>query len=269
MIDTSIAAAYAAQYARKSGVEPIVEYYCPNIGTHYTYILLDDLSAFLSDNDSMKNAIKDYGWELHVYDEKPSRLYAVPGHTPGGTRLVNKIDYCGFIDFKDSRKATEVNIRNVAIAAKELVHRCQECQKFVDEIPEKFKTLPERSELADIVLRETGSDSWARRVAKKYGYDYSRADSGQIVRSLRVLENLGGIVPVGYPFTKVDPSVARHWIENALRMCADVNNEYLSRDSFGIAASIYMEDRYDSSVLSDGLQLPQIFETLEYFDKNS
>ena len=273
MLDTTIAAAYAAQYARKSGKEPTVGYFCSNIGDNpYTFLHLDDLSYWLSDNDSLKETIKDYGWELHTYaDDKPSRLHTVPGHTPGGTRLVNKINYCGFIDFKDSKKATDVNIRNVAIAAKELVHRCQQCEAFIEQIQETFTKLPEHTDLASYVeAHELGKkNSWLDKVMDKYGYERQNVQDDMVIRALKVLDKLPQLTVVGRPFVQVDACYARHWVENVLRMCKDVQCDYLTADSFGVAASIYMEDRYDPSVLKDGLQLPQVFETLEYFDQYS
>lgn len=268
MIDTTIAAAYAAQHARKSGHEPITEYYCSISGQTYTYLLIDDLSIWLFDNDHMKDKIKDFGWELHVYDEQPLRLYAVPGHTPGGTPLVNKVDYCAYVDFKDSKRPSEVNFRNVVLAAKELVRRNDDCQNFIKRIQEMFTTLPEHTSLVDYV--ESGYDnvdSWPRKVAKKYNYDFTKANREQVLNALKVLDTLNSLVPVGQPFLKVDAGVARHWVENVLRMCSNVTDEYLSTESFGIAASIYMEDRYTSSLLDGGLQLPQIIETLNYFSK--
>lgn len=265
MIDTSIAAAYAAQYARKSGTEPVADYFESNVGTPYTYINLDDISPWLNENDSLKTKIKSYGWELHIYEEGPYRLYAVPGHTPGGTRLVNKISYCGHIDFKDSKKASEVNIRNIVIAAKELVRRCDTCSEFIEGIQNKFTKLP-TGELSGAVAERHYEDTM-KEIANQYGYDIESVDRDQVSRALAVLENLGSIVPIGRPFVKIGARIARHWIENVLRMCSDVENEYLSTDSFGVAASMYMEDRFDGALLKDGLQLPEIFETLEYFDK--
>lgn len=269
MIDTSIAAAYAAQYARRSETEPRVDYYCPNIGESYTYVLLDDLSPWLPDNDEMKTKIKSYGWELRVYDEKPSRLYAVPDHTPGGTRLVNKIDYCRFIDFKDSRKSNEVNFRNVAIAAKELVRRCDTCTKFIEDIGKTFAEKLPKSSLADYVtFKVKNRTDWLDGVITKYGYNKVNVDTDQVIRAIKVMDNLGHLTPVGKPFVKVGPNIARHWVENVLRMCKEVDNEYLMTDSFGVAAAIYMEDHFSSDLLEKGLQLPQIFETMEYFDEN-
>ena len=270
MIDTTIVAAYAAQYARKSGKEPRAGYFCSNIGQPYSYVDLDDLSYWLSDDDQFKETIKTYGWEVHTYDDdRPSRLYAVPDHTPGGTRLVNKIDFCGFIDFKDSRRATDVNIRNVVMAAKELVWRCNQCTDFIEKIKEKFTKLPKNSDLADYIGKEPTKDSWAIKVAKKYGYNIDIADDKMIYRAISVLDTLHGCGPVGVPFVKVGANVARHWVENILRMCEDVKDPYLNTDSFGIAASIYMEDHYSADYIKDGLQLPQMFETLKFFDEGN
>jgi hypothetical protein len=58
MIDTSIAAAYAAQYARMSGIEPNADYFCSNIGEPYTFLNFDDLSPWLNDDDPLKKKIK-------------------------------------------------------------------------------------------------------------------------------------------------------------------------------------------------------------------
>lgn len=273
MLDTTIAAAYAAQYARKSGIEPNAGYFCSNIGNNpYTYVRLDDLSYWLSDDDELKETIKDYGWELHTYaDDKPSRLYTVPGHTPGGTQLVNKIDYCGYLDFKDSKKPSEVNIRNVVLAAKELVHRCQQCEAFIAEVKTTFTKLPEHSNLAEYVeSTERGKkNSWIDKVIDKYGYDQQNVQEDMVIRALKVLDTLPKLTPVGRPFVQVEACYARHWVENVLKMCKDVECAYLTADSFGVAASIYMEDQYDPSVLKDGLQLPQIFETLAFFGEGA
>lgn len=268
MIDTTIAAAYAAQYARKSGIEPFTNYYCPNVGSAYTYLAFDDLSCFLTDisqtaDENMKKRLNNFSWELRVYDDAPSVLISFPNHAPHGDRIVNKIPYCSSLEFKDSKKSTEVNFRNVVLAAKELVRRYDYCKCIIEGVKEKFKKLPEGGELT---ILYADNEKEFRRIANKYDYSYERVDFEQIKRVLKIFDKFD--FSIGKPFKKVGANYARHLFENVLNLCSDVNDAYLSTDSFGVAASIYVEDKFNSDLLKDGLQLPEIFETLAYFDRH-
>lgn len=266
MLDTTVAAAYAAQYAKAHNVEPRTGYDSNVLSEPHTYMLLDDLTPFIAKNDSLRDQMKDFGFELHVYGEGRMKIYIVPGHKEGGEHMPNSVPYCGYIEFKESKKASEANIRNAAYAARTLVMRYNECNELLDEIHDVFngKNKP-TSELVEYI--KTCSRDWIAQAKKKYAKYLDRSDGSnvvdeQVLDGILVLDLLRKNCAVVAPFVEIEPAWFRHCIEKVLNLCSDVSNAYLTNDSCAIAVAIFIEDHFDPSTIKDSLQVPAIYEVM-------
>ena len=274
MINTSIAAAYAAQYAKVCKTEPRAGR--DDLSLHpYTYLLLDDLAKFLPDEDPLKEQMEDYGFELHVNDDCSLKLYNVPGHIPGGERVANRTPYCGEIEFVDSKKPSEVNIRNVVYAARTLVDRHLKSTELLVLARKMFngKPLP-HSELAEYVANEyVAEHGLIRSGIKRYSRflrepDGSNVDKDQVIAAITVLDNIRRICGITYPFIPQDPGCFRHYLENILKLSSDKVPTYLSTDSCAVAMAIFFEDHFDSSEIKEELKMPAIYEVFNALDSD-
>ena len=269
MIDTTVIAAYAAQYAKACKTEPRVAYWDNElVGLPYTYMLIDDITPFLSEDDSLFTKAKDYGFELHNYEDGSMKLYIVPNHEQGGEHMANRTEYCGSLEFKESKKANEANIRNAVFAARTLIQRHIDCTELYNKLPEIFHK-PVKTELCAYILG--GLDkSYNLIESAKHKYakyldevDGSNVDNTQVINGVCILDNLRKNCGVVKPFMEVDPCGFRHLIENAMKLNPDFkDNAYLTNDSCAIAVAIFMEDKFSSKDIADTLKVPAIYGVL-------
>lgn len=269
MIDTTVIAAYAAQYAKACRVEPRTGF-DSNQTDPCSYMLLDDLSPFLGDDDTLKETIKDFGFELHRYEDGRMVIYLVPGHTPGGEHMSNCTPYCGRIEFKESKKANEANIRNAVYAARTLVTRYGECKELLSSIYKTFSGKPKPS--GSLVEYIANHVNWIDKYKTKYAdflmnFDGSNVVTEQVLDGIRVLEGVRSNSGIWMPLTEIDPASFRHCIENVLNLCSDVDHAYLTSDSCAIAVAIFIEDYYSSEYIKDSLKVPAIFEVMNALAK--
>ena len=269
MINTTIDAAYATQYAKVCKVEPRVARF-DNTHEPYTYTIFDDLASFLPDDDELKDTMKDYGFELLHYDDGRLVLYTVPGHTPGGEYLANRTPYCEKLEFAESKRASEANIRNVVYAARNLVDRHIHAKELYATVFEVFngKPLP-YSELAEYVKSGIGSKhDWISQAVKKYAKhldkkDGSNVDEGQVLRGITVLDTIRANCASTLPYVTIEPCCFRHCIEKVLKLCSDKPVAYLTNDSCAIAVAIFFEDHFLEEDIKDSLKVPAIYEVLD------
>lgn len=266
MIDTTISTAYASQYGKVYKKEPVVAYHQPQFGKPYTYSLYHELSKFLSDDDSMKTEIDKHTFELLV-DEDSYTLYLCPNHSEGCMEMVNKVSYCGHLTFKDSKKASDVNIRNMVCAAKELVSRYNSCVEASDILSKELKTLPE-TEL-ECYLNQNDF----RKFRTKYGKFFNENSSAPVVEQVRnaltLMDAIRKHIIIGRPFVEMDMYHLKHVFEDVLKNVCGISNNYISENSCVMACIIYVYDYYSSEDLNgDRIQLPAIFEVLEVLRGN-
>lgn len=261
MIDTTVIAAYAAQYAKACKTEPRVGL-DDDSRKPYVYMIIDDITQFLSPDDILLKVAKDYGFELHNYEDGSMKLYIVPDHEPGGEHLANRTEYCGRIEYKESKKANEANIHNAVYAARTLVQRHLECHELFDKLPTLFAKKP-TSELAEYLKASGGIDAAKKRYTKYLDQaDGSNVDTQQVLDAVTVLDVLRANCGITHPFMEIYPATFRHLIENALNLCSDVSHAYLTNDSCALAVAIFVEDHFSIDDIADTLKVPAIYEVL-------
>lgn len=269
MTDTTVIAAYAAQYAKACKTEPRVGFDENGLGKPYTYMLIDDITPFMAENDTLFETAKTYGFELRNYEDGSMKLLIVPDHEPGGEYLANRVTYCRELEFKESKKANEANIRNAVYAARTLIQRHLDCHELFDKLHDLYSK-PEKSELCKYVHSELGTNrDWIAKAKKRYAEfldqpDGSNVDNDQVLNGICTLDVLYQNCGIHSPLMDIDPSWFRHYIEKAINLvpgCKDI--AYLTNDSCAIAVAIFMEDHFSSEYLSNGLKVPAIYEVLD------